>query len=71
MIEQQRLNYIRTNQKNICVDIYCGLADTVAAGDVDSRELGRKIVRPSSYTGSPRQMFELYQDAMSYSPEIW
>ena len=64
-IEQQRLNYIRTNQKKIRVDLYCGLADAVAAGDVDSRELGRKIVLPSSYTGSPRQMFELYQDAMS------
>ena len=64
-IEQQRLNYIRTNQKKICVDLYYGLADAVAAGDVDSRELGHKIVLPSSYTGSPRQMFELYQDVMS------
>ena len=41
------------------------LSDAVAADDTDSRELGRKIVLPSSYTGSPRQMFELYQDAMS------
>ena len=56
-IEQQRLNYIRIKQKKICVDLYCGLADTVAAGDVDSRELGRKIALPS-YTGSPRKMFE-------------
>ena len=64
-IEQQRLNYIRTNQKKIRVDLYCGLAEAVAAGDVDSRELGRKIVLPSSYTGSPPQMFELYQDAIS------
>ena len=64
-IEQQRRNYIRTNQKKIRVDLYCGLADAVAAGDVDSRELGRKIVLPPSYTGSPRHMFELYQDVMS------
>ena len=64
-IEQQCLNYIRTNQKKIRVDLYCGLADAVAAGDEDSRELGREIVLPSSYTGSPRQMFKLYQDAMS------
>ena len=30
-----------------------------------SKDCRRKIVLPSSYTGSPRQMFELYQDAMS------
>ena len=64
-IEQQRLNYIKMNQQQIRVDLYCGLSDAVAAGDTDSRELGRKIVLPSSYTGSPRQMFELYQDVMS------
>ena len=45
-IEQQRLNHIRTNQKKIRVDLYCGLADVVAEGGVDSRVLGRKIVLP-------------------------
>ena len=64
-IEQQRLNYIKMNQQRIRVDLYCGLSDAVAAGDTDSRDLGRKIVLPSSYTGIPRQMFELYEDAMS------
>ena len=64
-IEQQRLNYIALNQKKIRVDLYSGLADAVAAGDTLSKDCGRKVVQPSSYTGSPRQMFELYQDAMS------
>ena len=41
------------------------MADAVAAGDTLSKDCGRKVVLPSSYTGSPRQMFELYQDAMS------
>ena len=45
--------------------LYSGLADAVAAGDTLSKDCGRKVVQPSSYTGSPRQMFELYQDAMS------
>ena len=63
-IEQQRLNYIALNQK-IRVDLYSGLADAVAAGDTLSKDCGRKVVLPTSYTGSPRQMFELYQDAMS------
>ena len=57
--------YANIEQQRIQVDLYCGLSDAVAAGDTDSRELGRKIVLPSSYTGIPRQMFVLYEDAMS------
>ena len=30
-----------------------------------SKDCGRKVVLPSSYTRTPRQMFELYKDAMS------
>ena len=64
-IEQQRLNYIKTNQQKIRVDLYSGLADAVAKGDTNANELGRNIILPSSYTNSPRQMFQLYQDAMT------
>ena len=64
-IELQRLNYIKYNQQSIRCELYSGLADAVTSGDSDARELGRSIILPSSYTGSPRQMFELYQDAMS------
>ena len=63
-IEQQRLNYIKFNQRQIRSDLYSGLADALSSGDTDSGELGRSIILPSSYTGSPRQMFELYLDAM-------
>ena len=64
-IEQQRLNYIKTNQQKIRVDLYSGLADAVSKGDTNATELGRNIILPSSYTNSPRQMFQLYQDAMT------
>ena len=64
-IEQQRLNYIKTNQRKIRVDLYSGLADAVAKGDTNATVLGRNIILPSSYTNSPRQMFQLYQDAMT------
>ena len=64
-IEQQRLNYFTQNQKKIRVDLYSGLADAVAVGDTRFRDCGSRVVPPSSYTGSPRQMSELYQDAMS------
>ena len=64
-IEQQRLNYIKTNQQKIRVDLYSGLADAVTKGDTNATELGLNIILPSSYTNSPRQMFQLYQDAMT------
>ena len=64
-IEQQKLNYIKMNQQQIRSDLYSGLADAVNSGDTNAKEVGRNIILPSSYTGSPRQMFVLYQDAMS------
>ena len=45
--------------------LYSGLADAISAGDFNPREVGRRVILPSSFTGSPRQMFELYQDSMS------
>ena len=64
-IEQLRLNYIKTNQQKIRVDLYSGLADAVTKGDTNATELGRKVILPSSFIGSPRQMFQLFEDAMS------
>ena len=64
-IEQQRLNYIKFNQQKIRVDLYSGLADAISFGDSNPREVGRRVILPSSFTGSPRQMFEVFQDSMS------
>ncbi|CAN0837874.1 ATP-dependent DNA helicase PIF1 [Linum grandiflorum] len=51
-IEQNRLTYLRLNQKKLRSDLYNGLA------------IGRTI-NPSSFTGSIRYMQQLYQDAMA------
>ena len=52
-------------RSKIRVDLYKGLADAVFAGDVNPMAYIKWIILPSSFTGSPRQMFELYQDSMS------
>jgi len=44
--------------------LYQGVVDAVHAGD-SSKSVGRRIVLPSSFTGGPRQMYQLYQDAMT------
>ncbi len=64
-IEQNRLNYLRRNQKTLRVDLYQGLQDALEAGDTNTTTLGTRIVLPSSFTGGPRFMVQLYQDAMA------
>jgi hypothetical protein len=63
-IEQNRLRYLRLNQTQLRADLYQGLADAVADGSALS-DIGARTVLPSSFTGGPRQMRQLYYDAMA------
>lgn len=62
--ENDRLSYIANNQQQLRSDLYQGVADAVAAGD-SGRTTGTRVVLPSSFTGSPRYMHQMYQDAMA------
>jgi hypothetical protein len=42
-----------------------GLRDAVMRGDTSPVSIGKKIVLPLSFIGSPRYMIENYQDAMT------
>jgi hypothetical protein len=64
-IEQERLNYLRLNQSSLRSELYKGVADAIHIGDSSSDTIGRRIILPSSFNGGPRQMYQLYQDAMS------
>uniref|UniRef100_A0A0G4HEZ5 ATP-dependent DNA helicase n=1 Tax=Chromera velia CCMP2878 TaxID=1169474 RepID=A0A0G4HEZ5_9ALVE len=64
-IEGQRLNWYRHNQKKIRAELYQGLVDASRDGQDDSREVGRRIVLGPHFTGGPRYMTSLYQDAMA------
>ena len=65
--EAQRLNYLRHNQNALRADAYKDLRDAVAdlAADEAAPKLGKRIVLPSSYPGSPRAMQQNYLDAMA------
>ncbi len=64
-IESWRLLWVRTNQKIVRSDLNQGLADALAAGDTNNLvNLGRRVILPSSFVGSPRYLQQLYQDAM-------
>ncbi|CAF0909478.1 unnamed protein product [Brachionus calyciflorus] len=65
-VEAGRLNYLNFNQKNIRAEMYQGMLDSIQSSDqINPENVGKKIVLPSSFTGSPRHMHQLYQDAMS------
>ena len=44
--------------------MYQDAVDAIHTGDT-SNNIGRRIIFPSSFTGGPRQMYQLYQDAMA------
>ncbi|EYC03673.1 hypothetical protein Y032_0092g2555 [Ancylostoma ceylanicum] len=64
-IESERLLYIRLNQKKLRVDNYIHLRDAVA-NDGNVSDIGRMVILPATFTGSPRHMHEYAQDAMLY-----
>lgn len=59
-IEASRLSWHRHNQDTIRADLY----QDVCAGD-NLHDMGRRVVLASSFTGGPRHMQQLYQDAMA------
>lgn len=63
--EQNRLQYIRDNQKELRCELYSGVVDVLNSGDHDASRVGRMYILPSSFSGGSRQMNQLYQDAMA------
>lgn len=65
MIESQRLQYIRLNQKELRCDILSGVQDAVTRGETNPSSIGRRIILPASFTGGMRYMLNNCQDAMA------
>lgn len=63
-IESERLRYLRYNQQKLHAEEYIHLRDVVA-NNADTAEIGDSVILPSSYVGSPRNMQEYIQDAMT------
>lgn len=66
-IETERLLYIRLNQKKLRSEEYIHLCDAITNdGNLNPTELGKQVILPATFTGSPRHMNEYAQDAMTY-----
>ncbi|GFV95160.1 helitron_like_N domain-containing protein [Trichonephila clavipes] len=64
-IESERLLYIRLNQVKLRSEEYIHLRDAVV-NDGNLSELGKMVILPSTFTGSPTHVHECAQDAMTY-----
>ncbi|CAL1402189.1 unnamed protein product [Linum trigynum] len=63
-IELNRVAFLRYHQPQLRAEVYQGLQDVMAWGDLDGDKMGH-IVLPGTYIGSPRYMQQLYHDAMA------
>ena len=63
-IEQGRLDFLRLNQDKLRSELYRGIVDASIHG-LDLSEIGNMSILPSSFKGGPREMWQLYQDAMA------
>ena len=66
-IDQERLYYLRTQQKKLRVTLLNGMEDALSMNDdqVDLNQIGQRIILPSSYLGGPRDMHQRYLDGMA------
>ncbi|UYV67927.1 hypothetical protein LAZ67_5002522 [Cordylochernes scorpioides] len=65
-IEANRLNYVRMNQKDLRVEDYCVVQQHLENRAIQNGiPIGKMVILPSSFEGSPRNMQQRYQDAMA------
>ena len=75
MLEANRLAYLQRYQDDLRVEKYNALCATVQEREQDGDEhartsVGRRVVLPASYAGSPRALQQNYYDAMSMVREF-
>jgi PIF1-like helicase/Helitron helicase-like domain at N-terminus len=64
-VESERLRYLRNNQSQLRAENYGMLRDAVAI-DGNAEHVGKLVILPSSFMGSPRYLHEYVQDAMCF-----
>ncbi|GJV95240.1 putative PIF1 DNA helicase/replication protein A1-like protein [Tanacetum coccineum] len=65
MVENDRLSFIRRNQKVLRIAPIKNLNKSLEAGNTDASKNGNPIVLPSTYTGGTRYKMQNYLDAMA------
>ena len=64
-VEHNNLRYIVDNQSKLRASIYQGAMDHLVDSDADDTKIGKRIILPSTFSGSPRAMMQQYYDSMA------
>lgn len=64
-IETEKLLYIRLNQNKLRSEEYVHLKDAIC-NDKNPENIGKTVILPATFVGSPRHMHEYSQDALNY-----
>ena len=69
-MEQNNIRWVKEHQQKIRADVYQGIADYNIKDSRNPEEIGRRIILPSTYQGSPRHLQQLFQDAMTMTATL-
>ena len=61
----ERSNWLYAHQEEIRADDYQSVRDEMSKG-TDPKDVGKKVILPATFVGSPRYMNEKIQDGMTY-----
>jgi hypothetical protein len=64
-VESNRLSYYLNNQSSLRSDTYQGISDAVGKGASSGKDVGVKVVLPSSHIGGKRYMNQNFHDCMA------
>ncbi|KAJ1279783.1 hypothetical protein BS78_04G182000 [Paspalum vaginatum] len=65
MEDEDRLMFIARNQKKLRAEYLQGIFDAVENGLVDGKQIGKRVMLPSSHTGSRRYVIQNYHDGIA------
>ena len=68
--ESNNLRWQKKHQKQMREELYQGLSDMISNEDTNLNEIGKRVILSSNFTGSPRYLQQLYQDAMAIVREF-
>lgn len=72
-VERMRLRYISNNQSKLRADLYSNVMEamnTKKFNKNNSKNLGKPVILPSSFIGSPRHYNQLFNNAMAIVREF-
>ncbi|XP_046745540.1 uncharacterized protein LOC124410885 [Diprion similis] len=65
-IEKDRIEFCKSHQTQLRAESYQGLIDHLKRGAAEANtHVGKIVILPSTFVGSPRNMLQLYEDSMA------